>query len=150
MAAKYLCWGYFTLTAPWRLRRSRWPLKKQTLPKQTDSRTTERGREPGVHHFTGFTPTHMPQRITQLGLHLTLDMQPTKRTSAAGWERLGRVSGCYNVGNEWQTTGWVKEAGVMDCEGEDLMRRSQGPSACQPAADSSLLSFLLSILCCLI
>lgn len=47
------------------------------------------GRDAGGwrHHFTGFTPTHMPQWIRQLRLHLTLDMQPTKQTSMEGWER---------------------------------------------------------------
>lgn len=31
MAAKYLCWGDFTLTDPWRLLRACWPLNKQEL-----------------------------------------------------------------------------------------------------------------------
>lgn len=49
------------------------------LPMQTTPGTEggmwekERGVS-GGHHFTGFTPTHTPQRISQLGLHLTLDM----------------------------------------------------------------------------
>lgn len=38
----------------------------------------------GGHCSAGFTPTHMPQQISQRRLHLTLDMQPTKQTSRMG------------------------------------------------------------------
>lgn len=57
-------------------------LLMQTAP-GTEAGMWEKERE-GGQHFTGFTPTHTPQRISQLGLHLTLDMQPTKQTSMEG------------------------------------------------------------------
>lgn len=44
------------------------------------------GSERGDGAFAGFTPTHMPQQISQLRLHLTLDMQLTKQTRTEGWE----------------------------------------------------------------
>lgn len=62
----------------------------RALPMQTAG-GREGGKDVGegegasrAHHFTGFTPTHTPQWISQLGLHLTLDMQPTKQTSMEG------------------------------------------------------------------
>lgn len=56
----------------------------QTAPGTDGGDVGERQGASGGHHFSGFTPTHTPQRISQLGLHLTLDMQPTKQTSMEG------------------------------------------------------------------
>lgn len=65
--------------------------KAGALPMQTAQRT-EGGEGVGSglkggsggQHFTGFTPTHTPKQISQLGLHLTLDSQPTKQTGTEG------------------------------------------------------------------
>lgn len=82
----------------------------------------------GPCRFAGFTLSHMPQPISQLRLHLTLDMRPAAQTSAWGWEQRG----------EWQTTGWWERAGVMDCEVEDLERQREGPSAFSLSVSRSL------------
>lgn len=49
--------------------------------------------------------------------------------------------------SEWQTTGWWEEAGVMECEVEDLGRQRERPSACQNGTASHL-SLFLSIFHC--
>ena len=87
-------------------------LPVQTAP-GTEGAMWQKGRgATGGHHFPGFTPTHTTHWISQLGLHLTLDMQPTKQTSMEGWERAWGAGGRQRAREwmlelrEWQTTSW--------------------------------------------
>lgn len=126
MAARYLCWGTFTLTAPWRLPKACWLLDRREL-----YQCRQIGREGrGGHHFIGFN-THTHATVEQsVGIAPDIWHAANKEDKQRGMResvRAGRMLEC----SEWQTTGRWEEASVMECEVEDLRRRWGRPSACQ-------------------
>ena len=64
MAAKYLCWGDFTLTAPWRPLRACWPLSRQAgaltvqIATRTEGGKWEKGRQHGTSLYWFYTHAH--------------------------------------------------------------------------------------------
>lgn len=151
MAAKYLCWGDFTLTDPWRLLRACCLLNKQELyqcrqpQKQREWYWSEQGTSLCWFYTHAHATTDQSAEIAPDTWHAAnkADKHRGMRGSARR-KRPAKREG-VDVRAQWMTS-WCEEAGVMGCEVEDLGRQQERPSACQHNTDSLLSCHLLSSL----